>query len=143
MSNLNLQSVKQTCANTFPGETDWGSWATSSFRTPQVTSDTIHPLSPSPGSAVTTLTPTLVWADLNPEVFYYEVQVSEDPDFGPNAFLYWELLHGGVTSPPRSYTISPVFPLVPDSIYHWRVRPRVQGDGVPLPWPPAFSFQTP
>ena len=29
------------------------------------------------------------------------------------------------------------------STYYWRVRPRVQGDGVPVDWSDTWSFTTP
>ena len=48
------------------------------------------------------LTPKLQWDNANTAVFYYEVQVSKDPEFGPNAFLYWELVHGGASTPLNS-----------------------------------------
>ena len=113
------------------------------FRTPPVSSATIRALGPLPGATVTSLTPKLQWDNANTAVFYYEVQVSKDPEFGPNAFLYWELVHGGASTPVNSYGVSPKFPLEPATTYYWRVRPRVQGDGKPLPWSTSFDFTTP
>lgn len=75
-----------------------------------------------------------------------EVQVSRDPAFGadPGApFLYWELRHGGITNPPNSYSIPEQYPLEPGTTYHWRVRPRVQGDGTAVGWSESWSFRTP
>ena len=39
---------------------------------------------------------------LQPAVFYYEVQLSKDYEFGPNAFLYSEYVHGGASTPPTA-----------------------------------------
>jgi len=120
----------------------WGPWAQSSFHTPGVSSSTI-----SLGSfgLVTNLNPTLTWDNTNREVFYYEVQVSKDRNFSNFAggpMLYWELRHGGVTNPLNSYTIPSGFPLQRNSVYYWRVRPRIQGDGTPLDWSMASNFVT-
>jgi micrococcal nuclease len=125
-------------------DASWGEWsAPSSFRTPALDASTINLTTPPPGAAVTTATPTLIWTDSHPNAWYYEVQVSKDPGFGPGAFLYWELRHGGVTSPPRSYTIPAAFPLESGTRYSWRVRPRVQGDGAPVAWSAPATFTTP
>ena len=62
-------------------------------------SSTISRVSPPLFGEVSTLTPTLTWANSNAAVFYYEVQVSRDFEFGPNAFLYSEYVHGGATTP--------------------------------------------
>ena len=122
----------------------WSDWsAPSSFRTPPVDAGTLTLTTPPSGAAVTNATPTLVWSDSHPNAWYYEVQVSKDPAFGSGAFLYWELRHGGVTSPPRSYTIPAAFPLESGTRYSWRVRPRVQGDGVPVAWSAPATFTTP
>jgi hypothetical protein len=53
------------------------------------------------------------------------------------------LIHGGVAAPPNSYRIPAGFPLQAGVTYHWRVRPRVQGDGTPVGWTPARMFKTP
>ena len=120
----------------------WSAWSEAPFRTPKVTSGTISAVSPPSGASVTTQTPTLQWSNNRIDVFYYEVQVSKDPAFGGNAFLYWEMRHGGVTSPPNSYTIPSGFPLERNTTYFWRVRPRVQGDGTPVDWSPLFRLIT-
>ena len=102
--------------------------------------------SPADQSPVDSTTPTLTWANSDRQVFYYEVQVSADPEFGSGAGappLYWELVHGGVSSPMNSYTIPAQFPLESGATYYWRVRPRVQGDGTPVGWTQAWSFTTP
>ena len=106
-------------------------------------SSTITPVSPPSFGEVSTLTPTLTWANSNAAVFYYEVQVSKDYAFGPNAFLYSEYVHGGASTPPNSYVVPEAFPLEAGEIYYWRVRPRIQGDGAPLPWSTTYVFLTP
>jgi micrococcal nuclease len=125
----------------------WSDWsAPAVFRTPAIGPETIGAAEPAMGAGVSTLTPTLAWTESNPNSWYYEVQVSRDPafgPFGPSAFLYWELRHGGVTNPPRSYQVPAQFPLEPGQQYYWRVRPRVQGDGAPTGWSPNFTFTTP
>lgn len=117
----------------------WTAWAERKFKTPAVTSATLGPVSPTPGGTAGGA-PTLQWSNSRADVFYYEVQVSKDPAFGSNAFLYYELRHGGVTTPPNSYTIPNAFPLEGNAMYHWRVRPRVQGDGTSVGWAGPWNF---
>ena len=124
-------------------DASWGPWAQRTFRTPTVSSSTISAVSPPNNSNVSTLTPTLQWSISRTDVFYYEVQVSADPNFGPNAFLYQELRHGGATNPSNSYSIPSSYPLRANTAYYWRVRPRVQGDGQPVEWGPTNTFTTP
>lgn len=126
------------------GDGSWGPWSPArTFRTPTASSSTVTLASPADGAPVTGVTPTLNWTEANTNIFYYEVQLSRDRSFGPNAFLYWNLLHGGVTTPPNSYVIPAEFPLEHSTTYYWRVRPRVQGDGTPVEWSLAGSFRTP
>ncbi len=138
-----LWRVRTSTVTTNPTEADWSVWAVSSFRTPPASSSTITRVAPALYGEVSTLTPTLTWANSNPVVFYYEVQVSRDYEFGPNAFLYSEYVHGGASTPPNSYVVPEAFPLEAGAIYYWRVRPRIQGDGDPLPWSRINVFQTP
>ena len=138
-----LWRVRTSTVLTNPTEADWSAWAGSSFRTPPASSSTITRVAPALYGEVSTLTPTLTWANSNPAVFYYEVQVSRDFEFGPNAFLYSEYVHGGASTPPNSYVVPEAFPLEAGVIYYWRVRPRIQGDGDPLPWSRINVFQTP
>ncbi len=133
--------VRTTSVLTRPTEADWSAWATSNFRTPPTSSSTISRVAPEMFGQVTTRTPTLTWANSNPGVFYYEVQVSKDHPFGPNAFLYNEYVHGGASSPPNSYMIPAAYPLELGEFYYWRVRPRIQGDGTLLPWSDTYVFQ--
>ena len=129
-----------------PNEQSWTGWSgPRTFRTGVVPSTSITPVSPLPGTTAPNTTPTLTWANTNPSVFYYEVQVSRDISFGAGAGsppLYWELRHGGITTPSNSYAVPAAFPLQPATTYFWRVRPRVQGDGTPLPWSATWSFAT-
>ncbi len=138
-----LWRVRTTTVTTNPTEADWSAWAVSSFKTPPASSSTITPVAPPVFGEVSTLTPTLTWANSNAAVFYYEVQVSRDYAFGPNAFLYSEYVHGGASTPPNSYVVPAAFPLEAGEIYYWRVRPRIQGDGAPLPWSTTYVFLTP
>src|SRR5579885_3366850 len=102
-------------------------------------------MEPVDSAALDSLQPVLTWRAQDPAVWYVEVQVSKDPAFsnGPGSPpLYWELRHGGVTNPPNSYAIPAARPLEPGAIYYWRVRPRIQGGGDPMPWSPANRFTT-
>ncbi len=136
--------VRTSTVATGLGENDngWSKWVEGSFRTAPPSTSGLSPIAPLTGAIVVGLTPALVWQNAEPGVFYYEVQVSQAADFGDSTFLYYELRHGGVTAPPNSYTVPPAFPLQAASTYYWRVRPRVQGDGTSVPWPPAWQFKT-
>ena len=138
-----LWRVRTATVLTNPTEDDWSAWAVSSFKTPPASSSTITPVAPPAFGQVSTLTPTLTWANSNTAVFYYEVQVSRDYEFGLNAFLYSEYVHGGASTPPNSYVVPEAFPLEAGEIYYWRVRPRIQGDGDPLPWSATYVFLAP
>ena len=138
-----LWRVRTTTVLTNPTEADWSAWAVSAFKTPLASSSTITPVAPPIFGEVSTLTPTLTWANSNAAVFYYEVQVSRDYEFGPNAFLYSEYVHGGASTPANSYVVPDAFPLEAGEIYYWRVRPRIQGDGDPLPWSATYVFLAP
>lgn len=125
----------------------WSRWSTGSFRTPAPASETIRLLNPTEGSTVSSLQPTFTWNNSDDKVFYYEVQVSRDPAFDTNsatakAMVYWELVHGALTSPQNSYLVPSRFLLEPGTVYYWRVRPRVQGDGTPVPWRLPGTFKT-
>ena len=138
-----LWRVRTSTVTTNPTEADWSAWAVSSFKTPPASSSTITRVAPPYFGEVRTLTPTLTWANSNAAVFYYEVQVSRDFEFGPNAFLYSEYVHGGASTPANSYVVPAAFPLEAGEIYYWRVRPRIQGDGDPLPWSALNVFLAP
>ncbi|MBI4498243.1 MAG: hypothetical protein HY689_10125 [Chloroflexi bacterium] len=133
-------------------ETDssWGPWSSiKTFKTPKPTSASVSLNAVGTGNATTDTTPTLSWKDSNVNSFYYEVQLSGDPNFNldpktATSFVYWNLVHGGETNPLNSWT-------VPDSAalakgkYYWRVRPRVQAtplgpDEPGVAWTAAGSF---
>lgn len=135
-------------ADTFasPLEGDWSPWSDSmTFKTATKSSDSITLLGPRDGAGTGSLRPTLQWGNSDETVFYYEVQVSRDSGFCAAAgcpMLYWELRHGGLTSPMNSYTIPDGFPLQANETYFWRVRPRIQGDGAAVAWTAAASFHS-
>lgn len=121
----------------------WGVWsAPRRFKTPAPTSSTIVPFFPADRSSVSGPTVTLQWHNSSRNIFYYEVQVSRDPTFttdpaAATSFVWHSLTHGGLSTPPNSYTTPP---LPSAGVYFWRVRPRVQGDGTPVAWPPTWRF---
>ncbi len=142
---VRISTLTTPMSESTPG---WSIWQGRTFRTATATSATVLPQTPSNGAAVSTLTPQLRWANANDQIFYYEVQLSKDPNFeaDPNravAAVYWELVHGAQTNPPNSYHVRSDFPLEPASIYYWRVRPRVQGDGIAVVWSNSWTFVTP
>lgn len=127
---------------------EWSAWSQGDFRTPPPSSGAITVAFPQNGDPVANLTPQLTWANNDPHIFYYEVQVSKDPSFNNDpatavAPLYWNLVHGGVTNPANTYSVPQASPLEPGAQYYWRVRPRVQGDGAPVAWSTTWSFRTP
>ena len=73
-----LWRVRTSTVLTNPTEADWSAWAVSSFKTPPASSSTITRVAPPFFGEVSTLTPTLTWANSNTAVFYYEVQLSRD-----------------------------------------------------------------
>lgn len=125
----------------------WGPWSAAwIFRTPPASGASTTPRFPKTGEVVPIRDPFFWWADSNPYVFYYEVQLSPDSTFNTDpatatAFVFWVLLHGGVTRPLNSYSLPPGVTLDPGWTYYWRVRPRVQGDGTPAAWSPTWNFQ--
>lgn len=143
--------VRVTDAPASVGEDDtsWGLWSEAwTFFTPVPNFATIQTSEPGDKATVTSRMPTLVWANAIPSLFYYEVQLSEDPLFvtDPAAAtkpVYWNLVHGGQSRPMNSWTVPQSAALTPGTRYNWRVRPRVQGDGLPVAWSPAASFQIP
>lgn len=141
--------VRATDKSTFAPENDpeWSGWSTvGTFRTPPIISSGLTAVSPTHGQILTSQgAVTLQWQHSNPAVFYYEIQVSGDATFNVNpetatSFVWWNLVHGGVTQPRNSWTTPP---LQPGTLHYWRVRPRVQGDGKAVDWSSAFAFETP
>lgn len=142
--------IRSTPAEVFvPAEhPSWTPWSTATFRTGPIDSTIVSAASPAPGATVSSVTPTLTWASSRPDVFYFEVQVAKDPLFNPDPAtaigpIYWALIHGGVSTPADSYVIPASAPLERNTTYYWRVRPRIQGDGTPVPFSGNFSFRTP
>lgn len=138
--------VRVSAATTSIGEDDpsWGPWSPErTFRTRPPLPTSTAPASPVAG-ALAPVRPTLQWTESDPAVFYYEVQLSSDPEFrtGADAVapVFFNLVHAAEAQPPRSWRVPAGFDLWPGR-YYWRVRPRVQGDGAPVPWstPAAFS----
>lgn len=137
--------IRTSAATTAIGENDpswrlWSEWAT--FFTPEVRSEGVSPVTPSVGATLPAGPANLQWQHPAPHLFYWEVQVSPDPAFNtdPNsatAFVWWMLIHGGVSVPTNSWTTPPL----EAGRYYWRVRPRVQGNGRPVDWGPTWSFE--
>lgn len=127
-------------------EVPWSPWVQRRFRTPAVSGATVRLAHPRAGAIVATRTPSLQWSSDRSDVFYYELQLSRDPEFGEGLLgawrpIYWVLVHGGLTDPPNSYTLPPTGALEDNTQYYWRMRPRVQGDGQPVGWSFTFHFQ--
>jgi hypothetical protein len=124
----------------------WGPWSPAgTFRTRAASGNTIRAVAPAVGSTAAPRIPAITWTNSDTGAFYYELELSKDPAFGaqgPVAMIYSALLHGGATTPLNTYVVPSSAPLEPSTTYHWRVRPRVQGDGTPVHWPQAFSFTT-
>lgn len=140
-----IRTTSSTNPNIKEDDPSWSAWSKDTFRTPNPSSATIEPVTQN-GTKLDSLNPTFQWKDNNTQMFYYEVQVSKDPNFNTDpatatAAVYWVLRHGGVTNPPNSFTIPPNFPLEPSTKYYWRVRQRVQGDGTPINWSPPWSVE--
>ncbi len=127
-----------------PGDPGWSEWSVPHrFRTPAPSSAGLSPVQPQPESTLRSGSVTVQWRDTAPGIFYYEVQMSPDPRFGEGgavAPVWHNLVHGGLSNPLNSWTAPP---LQPGTAYYWRVRPRVQGDGTPVAWGPAWGFRTP
>jgi len=126
-----------------PSWSVWSHWA--SFRTPTANSLGLKAVRPLDGDVNGVRLPTLEWLSTRSDLFYFEVQLSADGAFNTNpatatASVYWNLVHGGATNPPNSWTVPPAAALEPGRQYFWRVRPRVQGDGAPVPWSNTWGF---
>jgi hypothetical protein len=141
--------IRTATATVGLGENDpgWSPWNSRRFRTAAPSSTTVTAVGPAAGSTVASRNPTLQWQNSNGRIFYYEVMLSKDSTFNTDpatatASVYFELRHGGVTTPANSYTVPQAAPLEPGITYFWRVRPRVQGDGTPIPWSEVWSFRT-
>lgn len=124
----------------------WGPWSeVFSFRTPTPPSNLLGPVTPQHQATVTTATPRLQWGDPTPDVFLYEIQISRDPNFVTDpaksvAPVYWETVHGGMTTPANSYQVSDRYPLLRGQNYFWRVRPSLPASAAEAPWGATWSF---
>lgn len=115
------------------------------FRNPRADSTTISAATLANGEKTADSTPTLVWNNTRKDIFYYEIQVSGDPDFEMDpakakSFVYWNLIHGGESRPQNSYTI-PDQAVLPPGKYFWRVKPRGQGSAQPIAWSQVYQFE--
>ena len=138
--------VQATAKQTFAPENDptWGPWSSgSTFRTPTRRATRVLIVSPEDGGTIlATSSQLLRWQNTDSDVFYYEIQVSTDPNFGEQgavAAVWANLIHGGVSNPTNSWQ---TLPLAEKTTYYWRVRPRIQGDGTPTIWDKVWSFKT-
>lgn len=127
----------------------WTAWSdTWSFHTPMPNGASAYPTWPAHGGAADSLAPALQWDDTHGTNFYYEIQLSRDPNFvtdplAATAMVYWEVRHGGLTHPRNSYTVPDGYPLTPGVTYYWRVRPRSGDNPAAVPWSKTWSFTTP
>lgn len=130
----------------------WGPWSdVRTFRTPALVAAALTAVDPQPGGSVVGFQPTLIWETADPNIWYFEIQLSTDPNFQTDpetatAAVYWELKHANpdVSSvTPYSYTVPHEARLQAGATYYWRIRPRVQGDGAAAPWGPNNRFTTP
>lgn len=113
-------------------DADWGPWSEAwTFRTPAAAVDRVSPRFPTGDERVPVGPIRLRWANAQPDVWYYEVQVATDPSFTPE-----RVVAGGLAPLDQFWMAS----LPNQTRYYWRVRPRVQGDGLPGAWSQAASF---
>ncbi len=142
--------VRTTRATTSIGSDDssWGPFSDPrTFTTAAPNAGTIQELAPINGDATSDTTPTLQWKDANAAMFYYEIQLSSDPNFGEAgavAPVYWNLIHGGASTPPNSWTV-PDSAALAAGTYYWRARQRVQATPLGsaetgIAWTPAQMF---
>jgi len=142
--------IRTTSAVTSVSENDpsWGPWsAPRAFTTAKANAGTIQLVDPINGKAAGKATPTLTWKDANPAMFYYEVQLSSDQNFGEQgakAPVFSNLIHGGQATPPNSWTVPDANALAKGT-YFWRIRQRTQAtqagqSETGIAWTPAQSF---
>ena len=95
------------------------------------------PITPVSGMAVTSLTPTLDWADSSPPATRYEMQIATDSAFT-------KILGRGQSGSTSVSQFTLEAPLAMNRKYYWRVRSV--GDASPVPlfsrWSGGMSFQT-
>lgn len=115
------------------------------FRTPKVSSEGMALVNPNNEQVTNSTTPELHWQSPDENIFYWEVQLSEDPEFKTEpdkatASVYWNLIHGRETEKKDTWKVPAGYPLTPGKKYYWRVRPRIQGDGTPVAWSMTKGF---
>ncbi len=121
---------------------EWGPWSEDrTFRTPRASAQAATLVEPGEGAFLGPSEVLLRWAHTDLSLFYWEVQVSPDSLFDTNpatakTFVWWNLVHGRVQTPPNAWRT----PQMAVGTYYWRVRPRIQGDGIPVAWGPAWRF---
>ncbi len=128
--------VRTTNASYAVSEKDpsWGGWGERKFKTAPPDSRTITKIVPTVNDLERK---RVCWEDADASNFYYDVQVSKDPDFGEGskgavAAVYANFVHGGMGDALNCWSL-------PADVEHFetyrvRVRQRVQGDGTPVPW---------
>lgn len=131
-----------------PGLMAPASSAQRTYRLPSTDSKLITALSPQSGENVNSINPKVQWYDGDTNIFYFEIQLSKDSSFNTDrdtaiAPVYWNLVHGGLSTPPNSWTVPEGADLDPGTQYYWRVRARIQGSGTPVEWSQTFNFNTP
>ena len=142
--------IRTTSAVTSVSENDpsWGPWSEPrSFTTAKANAGTIQLVDPINGKVAGKTTPTLTWKDANSAMFYYEVQLSSDQNFGEQgakAPVFTNLIHGGQATPPNSWTVPDANALAKGT-YFWRIRQRTQAtpagqSETGIAWTPAQSF---
>jgi len=82
-----------------------------SFTSRRPDAGTLQLVGPINGATISDTTPTLEWKNAATDEFYYEVQLSADPNFNMDprtatAPVFWNLLHGGQSTPPNSWTVA-------------------------------------
>lgn len=111
----------------------WGPWAQRTLRTPKLSDQfATQPVAPTAGAHSVSRTPTLQWGASMATVFYFEVRLSKDPTFNTDpatttAPVYWNLVHGGITNSPHSYTVPSQFPLEAGTVYSGRCAHGCRG----------------
>lgn len=124
----------------------WGPWSEVwSFQTPAASGALLEPIAPVANGTVTSVTPTLTWLSADGRLFYFEIQISQDSAFTTDpakawTSVYWETVHGGLSAPPNSYTVSKWYPLERGKTYYWRMRPAALRPGQQVSWSPTWKF---
>lgn len=149
--NWRVRATTSSNPQISPTDPSWGMWSDSrSFTTRKPDAQTIQLLSPIDGQNTSDSTPTLRWGNTAKDEFYYEVQLSRDSDFDTDpstatTAVYWNLAHGGKSTPANSWTVPDASALTPGT-YYWRVRQRLQATAAGrvepgIEWSPSQRFE--